>query len=102
MDSIEAYAYRSNKCLAYKKEEIKLNNINIKTIGFADYHPYRIIINESSLSENTNALLNLIKQPNDVDYDIADKIYYTVRIQMEQKIIILTKNKQNDPKHHKD
>ena len=98
MDSIETYAYRSNKCLACKKEEIKLNNINIKTIGFADYHPYRIIINESSLSENTNALLNLIKQPNDTD----DKIYYTVRIQIQQKIIILTKNKQNDPKHHKD
>ena len=41
-------------------------------------HLYRILIIESSGSEKRNALLNLIKQQNDDDYIIIDKIYLFV------------------------
>ena len=37
-------------------------------------HPYRILIIGDSGSGKTNTLINLIKQQNDDDYNIVDKI----------------------------
>ena len=42
-------------------------------------YPYRVLIIGSSGSGKTNALLNLIKQQDDDDYSIIDKMYLYVK-----------------------
>ena len=51
-------------------------------------HPYRILIIGGSGSRKTKSLLNLIKQQDDDDYSIVDKIYLNVKDLMKQNINI--------------
>ena len=55
------------------------------------YHLYRISINQGSGFGKTNALLNIIKQQNDDDYNINDKFICMLMIQMKQNTNILLK-----------
>ena len=43
------------------------------------YHPYTVLITRGTGSGITNALLSLVKQENDDDYIITDKIYFYVK-----------------------
>ena len=53
------------------KENIKQHNPDCpKTL----HHPYIILIIGGSRSRNRNALLNLVRQENDDDHNIIDKI----------------------------
>ena len=49
------------------------------------YHPYRMLIIGVSGSGKTNALLNLINQQDNDDYDTIDKIYLYVKDPYEPK-----------------
>ena len=54
---------------------------------------YRMLIGSASGSGKTNTLLYLIRQQNDDDHKIIDKLYlYILWIQMNQNINILLKN----------
>ena len=55
-------------------------------------HPYRILIVADSGSGKTNTLINLIKQQNDNDYNIIDKIYLYVKDPNEAKYQYLIKD----------
>ena len=55
------------------------------------YHLYRISINQGSGFGKKNALLNIIKQHNDDDYNINDKFICVLMIQMKQNTNILLK-----------
>ena len=57
------------------KENINKHNPNWPLIF---HYLYRLLIIGGSGYEKTNALLNLIKQPNDNDYNIFDKIHLYV------------------------
>ena len=65
-----------------KKENIREHNPSCPQIFD---HPYRILIIESSGSEKTNSLFDLIKQQNDDDYNIFGKIYLYVKDPKEAK-----------------
>ena len=54
-------------------------------------HPYRILITGGSASRKTKSLLNLIKQQDNDDYSIVDKIYLNVKDLIKQNINILLK-----------
>ena len=95
--SIETYTYGMNKDLVCKKEEIKWNSIikeclltkediekhNLNWPEISD-HPYIVLIVGGSISEKTNALLNLINQESDIDqiYSYA-KDPYEAKYQLE-------------------
>ena len=64
------------------KENIKELNPNWPQIA---YHPYRLLIIGGSGYGKINALLNLIKQQDDDDYSIIDKIYLYVKDPNEVK-----------------
>ena len=85
INSIETYAYGTNKYLLNKKEEIKCNNIikQYKNINFYDVakenikehnpnwaqipdHPSKILIIGGSGFEKTTSLFNLISQQPDI------------------------------------
>ena len=54
---------------------------------------YRMLIGSASGSGKTNTLLYLIRQQNDDDHKIIDKLYLCILwIQMNQNINILLKN----------
>ena len=55
-------------------------------------HPYRTLIIGGSGSVKTNAVPNLIKQQDDDDYSIIDKIYLNVKDTHETKYQYLIKN----------
>ena len=95
--SIETYTCGMNKDLVCKKEEIKWNSIikqclltkediekhNPNWPEISD-HPYIVLIVGGSISEKTNALLNLINQESDIDqiYSYA-KDPYEAKYQLE-------------------
>ena len=54
-------------------------------------HPYRILITGGSASQKTKSLLNLIKQQDNDDYSIVDKIYLNGKDLIKQNINILLK-----------
>ena len=54
-------------------------------------HPYRMLIIGGFGSEKTNALLNQIKQENDDDFSIIDKIYLYIKNPNETKYHYLIK-----------
>ena len=58
------------------KANISKQNLNWPRIPV---YPYRVLIIGSSVSGKTNALLNLIKQQDDDDYSIIDKMYLYVK-----------------------
>ena len=64
------------------KEDIKEHNTNWPTIPD---HSYRILMIGGSGSGKTNALLNLIKQEDDDDYSIINKIYLYAKDPFEAK-----------------
>ena len=57
---------------------------------YIPYHPYRILITGGSGSGKTNALLNLIKEQDDID-----KIYLYAKDLSEPKYEYLIKNREN-------
>ena len=59
-------------------------------------HPCRILVIGNSGSGKTNALLNLIKQQDDDDYSIIDKIYLYVKDSSEAKYRYLIKECENN------
>ena len=59
-----------------KKKNVRENNPNWPRISD---HPQRILIIEGSGSRKTNALLILIKQQDDDNYSVTDKIYLMLR-----------------------
>ena len=58
------------------KGNISKHNLNWPRIPV---YPYSVLIIGSSGSGKTNALLNLIKQQDDDDYSIIDKMYLYVK-----------------------
>ena len=58
------------------KENINKHDLNQPQLPG---HPYRILIIGGSGSGKTNALVNLIKQQDNDDYSIIDKIYLYVK-----------------------
>ena len=64
------------------KKDIKLHNSNWPKIP---EHPYRILIIGGTGSGRTSELLNLIKQQDDDDYSIIDKIYLHSKYPFEAK-----------------
>ena len=82
------------------KENINKNNLNWPQIFD---HPYRIFIIGGFGSEKTNALLNLIKQQDDDDHSITDKIYLYMKDLYEAKNQYLIKKREcNGLKNLKD
>ena len=59
-------------------------------------HHYRILIIGGPGSGKTNALLNLIKQEEDDDYNVIDKIYLHVKDPNKSKYQYLIKNRENN------
>ena len=59
-------------------------------------HIYRIFITGGSGSGKINALVNLIKQQQDHDYGIDDKIYLHVKDTNDAKYQHLIKNRKNN------
>ena len=64
------------------KENINKHDLNQPQLPG---HPYRILIIGGSESGKTNALVNLIKQQDNDDYSIIDKIYLYVKDSYEAK-----------------
>ena len=64
------------------KENINKHDLNQPQLRG---HPYRILIIGGSGSGKTNALVNLIKQQDNDDYSIIDKIYLYVKDSYEAK-----------------
>ena len=64
------------------KENINKHDLNQPQLPG---HPYRILIIGGSGSGKTNALVNLIKQQDNDDYSIIDKIYLYVKDSYEAK-----------------
>ena len=64
------------------KENINKHDLNQPQLPG---HPYRILIIGGSGSGKTNALVNLIKQQDNDDYSIIDKIYLYVKDSYDAK-----------------
>ena len=82
------------------REDTKPHNSNWPKIP---EHPYRILIIGGTGSGKTSELLNLIKQQNDNDYSIIDKVCLYAKIYLKQNInILFNKCKNKDLKDVKD
>ena len=73
------------------KENIEAHNPNWTQIL---NHPYRILIIGGLGSGETNAVLNMIKQQDDDDYSVIDKIYLCVNDPNEAKYQYLIKKRE--------
>ena len=114
-DSVKTYAYGTNKEIIHRKEKIKCSNM-IKQYeewlvwwcykrkyrqtylnwSQSPDHLYGILIIWGSASGKTYALLYLIKQQDDDDYSIIDKIYLYVQDPYEAKYQYLIKKRENN------
>ena len=82
------------------REDTKPHNSNWPKIP---EHPYRILIIGGTGSGKTSELFNLIKQQNDDDYSIIDKVCLYAKIYLKQNInILFSKYKNKDLKDVKD
>ena len=101
IDSIETYAYGTDKDLVSENEEVKCDNIIQNVIHFDDFtndHLYQILIIRGSGSVEINLLFNLIVHQPDID-----KIHLYAKVPYEAKYqFLISKLDSTGPNHFKD